>query len=162
MLEEPFDVAFVDSWLFLEDLRKVAVVLHECLGKLCGLFRSVHDSLILGIILTVACLVGLYVYNKSYDHQTKFIERDGITVVGEVLEKGRSKHRRGDNTYTIKYKFEYQGENYFGFQEFTDKWYYDNATEGKSYEVKFIKHKDEGLCKNARIYINRPIHSLTN
>jgi len=82
--------------------------------------------------------------------------------VGEVLEKGRSKHRRGDNTYTIKYKFECQGENYFGFQEFTNKWYYDNATEGMSYEVKFIKPKNEGLCKNARIYINRPIHFMTN
>ena len=104
----------------------------------------------------------MYIYNKSYNHQTEVIERDGITVVGEVVEKGRSKHRRGENTYTIKYKFEYQGENYFGFQEFTNKWYYDNATEGMSYEVKFIKPKTEGLCKNARIYIDRPIHSMTN
>ena len=72
---------------------------------------SNKTDLILGIILTVICLVGLYAYNKSYNHQTEVIERDGITVVGEVVEKGRSKHRRGDNTYTIKYKFEYQGEN---------------------------------------------------
>lgn len=123
---------------------------------------SNKTDLILGIILTVICFVCLYVYNKSYNHQTEVIERDGITVVGEVVEKGRSKHRRGDNTYTIKYKFEYLGENYFGFQEFANKWYYDNATEGMSYEVKFIKPKDEGLCKNARIYIDRPIHSMTN
>lgn len=95
---------------------------------------SDKTDLILGIILTVICFVGLYVYNKSYNHQTEVIERDGITVVGEVVEKGRAKHRRGANTYTIKYKFEYQGENYFGFQEFTNKWYYDNATEGMSYE----------------------------
>ena len=32
---------------------------------------SNKTDLILGIILTVVCLVGLYVYNKSYDHQTK-------------------------------------------------------------------------------------------
>ncbi len=123
---------------------------------------SNKTELILAIILTIVCLAGLYAYNKSYKNQTDIIERDGITVVGEVVEKGRSKHRRGDNTYTIKYKFEYQGENYFGFQEFTNKWYYDNVTEGMSYEVKFIKPKDEGLCKNARIYIDRPIHSMTN
>ena len=123
---------------------------------------SNKTDLILGIILTVICFVCLYVYNKSYNHQTEVIERDGITVVGEVVEKGRAKHRRGENSYTIKYKFEYQGENYFGFQEFTNKWYYDNATEGMSYEVKFIKPKTEGLCKNARIYINRPIPSMTN
>ena len=123
---------------------------------------SNKTELILAIILTIVCLAGLYAYNKSYKNQTDIIERDGITVVGEVVEKGRSKHRRGDNTYTIKYKFEYQGENYFGFQEFVNKWYYDNATEGMSYEVKFIKPKDEGLCKNARIYIDRPIHSMTN
>ena len=123
---------------------------------------SNKTELILAIILTIVCLAGLYAYNKSYKNQTDIIERDGITVVGEVVEKGRSKHRRGDNTYTIKYKFEYQGENYFGFQEFANKWYYDNATEGMSYEVKFIKPKNEGLCKNARIYINRPIHSMTN
>lgn len=123
---------------------------------------SNKTELILAIILTIVCLAGLYAYNKSYKNQTDIIERDGITVVGEVVEKGRSKHRRGDNTYTIKYKFEYQGENYFGFQEFTNKWYYDNATEGMSYEVKFIKPKTEGLCKNARIYIDRPSHSMTN
>lgn len=65
---------------------------------------SNKTDLILGIILTVICLVGLYVYNKSYNHQTEVIERDGITVVGEVVEKGRAKHRRGANTYTIKFK----------------------------------------------------------
>ena len=123
---------------------------------------SDKTDLILGIILGVISLVGLHAYNKSYKKQTDIIERDGITVVGEVVEKGRAKHRRGQTTYTIKYKFEYLGENYFGFQEFANKWYYDNATEGMSYEVKFIKPKDEGLCKNARIYIDRPTPSMTN
>lgn len=123
---------------------------------------SNKTDLILGIILTVVCFVGLYAYNKSYNHQTEVIEQDGITAVGKVVEKGQSKHRRGDNTYTIKYKFEYQGINYFGFQEFTNKWYYDNATEGMTYEVKFIKPQNEGLCKEARIFIERPISNPTN
>ncbi len=123
---------------------------------------STKTDRILGIILTIVCFAGLYAYNKSYKNQTDVIERDGITVVGEVVEKGRSRHRRGENTYTIKYKFEYQGENYFGFQEFANKWYYDNATEGMEYQVKFIKPDKAGLCKSARIYIDKPVISIDN
>ncbi len=76
--------------------------------------------------LTIGKMADLFRRNKSAifkayklaKNQTDAIERDGIAAVGDVVEKGRSKHRRGDNTYAIKYKFEYQGEDYFGFQDF--------------------------------------------
>lgn len=118
---------------------------------------SSKTDIILSVILIAVCFILLAAYNKSYKSQSDNIEKNGIETTGIVVEKGVSRHKRGNNTYTIKYTFEFQGEEYFGFQEFTNKWYYDNATEGAGYQVKFIKPKKSGSCKSARIYIDKPV-----
>ena len=123
---------------------------------------SSKTDIILSVILSAVCFILLVAYNKSYKSQSNNIEKNGIETTGMVVDKAVSRHKRGAKTYAIKYTFDFQGEEYFGFQEFANKWYYDNATEGMEYQVKFIKPEKSGLCKSARIYIDKPVINIDN
>lgn len=116
-------------------------------------------DLILSVIVTVVALTLLYFYNQSYRDESYMIDKDGIQTDGVVLARGQSKNPRRPIIYWIKYEFIYEGHKYFGYEEFHNKWPYDNAIVGMKYKVKFLNLPKDSTSKSSRIYIDKPIES---